>query len=431
MLHSVFLRVTLKNWEEPGDEATTYIHEHSACPVCKLRLILDSAMVKHTKQGVSKIIAGLSRMDSNKKEPIQEVTKLDPSKEEQPPTYEEAVLDNDIKKHMEEWKKVAQERPLRVMVCGLGGVGKSTLINHLLQLEEGEKWAEEGRRGGATTSVVTKFERTTKSGIKVCLFDTPGFDDVDISNEMIIAMMENETEKKLDVVFYCISLEGAARVQQGDVRAIKIMTQAFTNEIWKKAVVVFTFANALEEKKNSADEYWMVIQRVKEKVKETLQKQHIPEDIIKEVPMLTAGHTDPILRYEAEECKLMGGWDNRLFLATLKQIDPAVLPALFEVRWSWKDLGAALGGGGGGAATGATTGAVAGAVVGEALGPVGMGAGAGVGALIGAVIGGAGGAGLGVLAYQLVKIKSILRIKFIKWQLNRKPTSPHQATQTD
>ena len=374
-------------------------------------------------------------MDSNKKketESVQDVT-ADPNEKEKGSSEEhkEAMIDNDMKKHMEDWKKVAQERPLRVMVCGLGGVGKSTLINRLLQLEGDEKWAEEGRSGGATTSVVMKFERTTKRGIKVCLFDTPGFDDVDISNEMIIAMMEKETDKKLDVVFYCISLEGSARVQRGDVRAIKIMTQAFSNKIWKKAVVVFTFANALEEKKNSADEYWTVIQRVKEKMKEALQKEHVPEDIIKEVPMLTAGYTEPILQYEAEECKSMDGWDNRLFLEALKQVNPALLPALFEVRWSWKDLGAALGGGGGGATTGAGTGALAGAVVGEVLGPVGAATGAGVGALIGAAIGAASGASLGVLAYQFVKIKSILRIKYTKWQLDRKPASPHQATSTD
>ena len=198
-------------------------------------------------------------------------------------------------------------------------------------------------------------------------------------------------------------------------------------------MVVFTFVNALEEKRNikSVDDYLTVIQRITENMKEVLRKEHVPENIIKDLPMLTAGYTNPILHYEAEECKTTEGWDNRLFLATLRQVDPAVLPALFEVHWSWRDLGAALGGGGGGAATGAGTGAVADIVVGGVLGPVSMATGAGVGALIGAGIGGAGGAGLGVLAYQLFKIKSILKVKYMKWQLNRKPTSPHQETQTD
>ena len=257
----------------------------------KLKLVHDSIVVTTSTQNKGKsfkarasliyksIIKGwicglqLTMASDNEKQPIaiQETTP-DQNQEEQPPTCKEAVLDDDIKRHMEEWKKVAEERPLRVMVCGLGGVGKSTLINRLLQLEGGEKWAEEGRSGGATTSVVMQFEKITKSGIKICLFDTPGFGDIDITDEKIIAMMEKETEKRLDVFFYCISLEGAARVQQPDVTAIQRMTQAFSHEIWKKAVVVFTFANVLEEKKNNADEYWSVIERIKEKIKETLRK---------------------------------------------------------------------------------------------------------------------------------------------------------------
>ena len=246
------------------------------------------------------------------------------------------MIDNDMKRHMEDWKKVAQERPLRVMVCGLGGVGKTTLINHLLQLEGEKMWAHMQRSIGPT-SVVTKFECTAKRGIKVCLFETSGFHDVNISNEMTIAMMEKETEKKLDVVFYCISLGGSARVLQGDIKAIKIMTQAFSNEIWRKTVVVFTFADFLEAL-NSADEYGTVIQRLKEEMMEVFQNEHVPEDIIKELPMLTSGYSED----EAAECKLMGELNDRLFLAALKQVDPAFLPALFEVRWSWKELESAL-----------------------------------------------------------------------------------------
>ena len=124
-------------------------------------------------------------------------------------------------------------------------------------------------------------------------------------------MMEKETEKKLDVVFYCISLEGSARVQQGDVR---IMTQAFTNEIWKKAVIVLTFANALEEKKSDVDDYQVVIQHITEKIQGVLCKEHVHVDIIKELPIVTAGYTDPILQYEAEECKIMGAGTIACFL---------------------------------------------------------------------------------------------------------------------
>ena len=333
---------------------------------------------------------------------------------------EEGISDNELRMHLEAWKEAAKDRPLRVLICGRGGVGKSTLVNRLLQLKLNEKWAEEGRSGGATTSVVSKYERTTDRGIKVCLFDTPGFDDVDISNEEIIAMMENETEKKLDMVFYCISLGGSARVQRSDVQAIKIMTAAFSSEIWTKSVIVLTFANELEKKIDNEIKYKEAITSVQEKVKQVLRKDaHMKEEIISQLPIVTAGHTEPILKYEAEECQAVGGWDNRLFLKALEQVDPQVFPTLFEVRWSWKDLGVALGGGGSGTAVVGSTGAGLGALFGIPAGPVGAGIGALIGGGIGAVIGAIGGAGIGVLVFQLVKIKSILKIKYKKWQLKR------------
>ena len=72
---------------------------------------------------------------------------------------------------LQAWRVSSQERPLRVLICGLSGVGKSTLINRLLQLE-GKGRAEEGIMGGATATVVSEYETTTKSGVKVCLLLT-------------------------------------------------------------------------------------------------------------------------------------------------------------------------------------------------------------------------------------------------------------------
>ena len=341
---------------------------------------------------------------------------------------EEGVSDDELKLQMEAWKEATRDRPLRVLICGLGGVGKSTLINRLLQLGPDEKLAKEGRRGGATTSIVSKFERTTERGIKVCLFDTPGFDDVDMSNEEIIAMMDNEVEKELDMVFYCISLDGPARVQRSDVQAIKIMTQAFSNEIWTKAVIVLTFANELEKKVNSKIEYKETTIGVQEKVQQVLKNNaHVSEEIIDRLPIVTAGHTEPILEYEAEECRAVGGWDSRLFLTALKQVEPEAFPILFQVRWSLKDLVAALAGGGSGFAATGGAGALVGAVCGAPLaGPLGAGFGAIIGGSIGGGVGVVGGAGIGVLVFNLMKIKSILKIKYKRWQLKRKQ-SPRQV----
>jgi predicted GTPase len=172
------------------------------------------------------------------------------------------------------WKEMATNTPLRVMVCGLGGAGKSTLINTLLHLEgDDEQLAEAGKRAKATTLVVSKHEKTTKSGIKVCFFDTPGLGDPDLDDDEIVARMEKETEKKLDIVFYCLSLAGSARVQGGDVKAMKLLTQAFGSRIWKKTVIVLTFSNYLERDMANKEQYDGVIKNITETIRNVLENK--------------------------------------------------------------------------------------------------------------------------------------------------------------
>lgn len=90
------------------------------------------------------------------------------------------------------------------MICGLSGVGRSTLINRLLKMDIDKT----GQTGKATTTDVSKFEETTKSGIKVCIFDTPGFGDPKMSNEGTALMMKRKhyiINKYIITITYCNS----------------------------------------------------------------------------------------------------------------------------------------------------------------------------------------------------------------------------------
>lgn len=116
------------------------------------------------------------------------------------------------------------------------------------------------------------------------------------------------------------------------------MTRAFSANIWKKAAIVLTFANVLETNVANKAEYQTTITQIQEKVRQVLRKDPlISEEIIAQLPIVTAGHSDPILKYEAE-CKSLGGWDNCLFLKVLEQVDPDIVPTLFEARYNWKAL---------------------------------------------------------------------------------------------
>ena len=169
--------------------------------------------------------------------------------------------DNDLRMHLQAWKESAQEKPLRLLVCGLGGVGKSTLVNRLLKLEEGNR-AKVGRSGGATTIDVSEYESSIERGLKVRFFYPPGFIDVNHPDEGIVATILEKTESKLDLFLYCISLSHPTRVQQSDASAFQLLTRSLGSEIWNKAVIVLTFANALEDNKKDADEYLEVVKRM-------------------------------------------------------------------------------------------------------------------------------------------------------------------------
>ena len=237
------------------------------------------------------------------------------------------LTDDNLVMQLQAWKEHDQERPLRLLVCGLGGIGKSTLVNCLLQAN----WAKEGAYG--TTSIVNKYERTTKRGIKLCIFDTPGFGDVDHSDESIIDEAIKKTEGKVDLVLYCLSLGSPSpRLVGADANTIKIVTRIFKSEIWKKAVIGLTCANLLAEK-CTAECYKAVIEEMKCRLQDELRKNKVSEEMISQLPIMTAGHTNPILKYEEDTA-----WNDRLFLEVLRQVDPSKIPVILQTRWNWSDI---------------------------------------------------------------------------------------------
>ena len=68
----------------------------------------------------------------------------------------------------------------------------------LQQLDSDEEKGEKRKSGGENTTVVSKYETTTnKSGVKVCIFDTPGFNNANVRDETIIAMMEDRDGEEI------------------------------------------------------------------------------------------------------------------------------------------------------------------------------------------------------------------------------------------
>ena len=242
------------------------------------------------------------------------------------------ALDTERDVKVREWKTLASERPLKFLVAGRGGVGKSSLINNLLELNSSsEEGAEEGFTGGATTQAVRRHTGS-KHGIQVIAYDTPGFQDLQLPEEEIIAELVDETDSIMDVCLYCASLE--MRVCQEDRRICSLLTNAF-KMLWEKAIFVLTFANT--DKIRSRGDHEALIERYKSNLKDCLRNAGVPVNTISNITFCTTGYMDPQLEYE--DCS---NWQERLYVEIIKKADPAITPALLKLRWGPKAVKSAV-----------------------------------------------------------------------------------------
>ena len=194
-----------------------------------------------------------------------------------------------------EWKEASKRRPTRIMIAGLGGVGKSTLLNRLFGLDVNENVANEGCSGKATTEAVRRYDHKLKNNVEAIIYDTPGFGDTDIEEHRIVAEMKLKTEGILDLLLYCVSMgTPGARVNGSDVRAICLLTNVFDPPLWNNAIFVLTFANVACTWAKE-DQYLQMMKTIEEQLhKQLINKAHVPEDIVSKIPLVTAGHTKPV-----------------------------------------------------------------------------------------------------------------------------------------
>ena len=208
--------------------------------------------------------------------------------------------------------KALQEKggKISLMVAGKTGTGKSSLINSLLGLDH-DIGAREGDDGKIVTESVSSY-KAEKNGIVIECWDTPGFQDTE-STEKIIAQMSVKTEEKLDLLLYCIMYGIGGRVDDGQTRMIREMTQAFKSDIWQRAVFVMTMVNTMHPSVTK-DKHISKLKNIGTQLRETLRENGVPDDIALNVPLVTAGYEEGILPHETIEwtAKLFGHCLDRL-----------------------------------------------------------------------------------------------------------------------
>ncbi len=150
----------------------------------------------------------------------------------------------DISGKVQKW--VNESKTLRIFVVGKLGVGKSTLINSLLN----KQVAEVGSGLEAVTTKVTKYSRVCKvpykkvtlHGIDVTLWDTPGLQDPLVDKESLLEDIRSNISDNVDLYVYCVQMT-QTRAEQGDYDAIADLTGSLGTDFWKRSLFALTFAN--------------------------------------------------------------------------------------------------------------------------------------------------------------------------------------------
>ena len=149
-------------------------------------------------------------------------------------------------------------------VIGRSGTSKTTLINNILVVEC------ENDGGGATTAIHSHGNDV--EGEQIEIFDTPGLGMPDQDEKHIFVDLQKITEKKADAL-YCLSILPNSKLDDVELKSIKLLTRVFGKNTWEKTIIVFTFANImLEMNNNDMNRLNDVTRRYAKEFQDTLQR---------------------------------------------------------------------------------------------------------------------------------------------------------------
>lgn len=315
------------------------------------------------------------------------------------------VTEDNVKEFKEEYE--SKNKYVNILCGGPTGVGKSTLLNALTGVEC--LHVEESLTRGTMKVIEKSF---VKDGVLITVWDTPGLEGVENADA---GYMKEIKEKcaDFDLFLYCIkSTETRATELLDEKSSLVKFTKLFGPKLWKNAVVVLTYANALlaiYEEEREVDPrvdpnelFQETIDEWQTKIREELKKLKVPNRTVKKVPILPAGvKVSPNLPGHPD-------WLKAIFTKILGRLK-------YKAKMAWIQVNGLAGLTGGGfavatTATGATVGALIGAL---AIGVVSFGVFAGVGLILGGIIGGSLGTPTGIA------VGAALRY-FMKKKLKRK-----------
>lgn len=217
-----------------------------------------------------------------------------------------------------------------VVVAGVTGAGKSTLINALCGAvpkdtydpDDSEPCDLPAKVGESLDSQPTNLkdgyvaQSTTWEGedgetrtYTIRVWDSQGLEDGTGSGECYLRQLKESCKDQIDVLLYCIDVSKTKGIAADMVPGIKLITDVLGGDVWTHSIVVLTFANTLVENvkeevgvcgEGEDEESTHEIRRIflsrienwQKKVREALVEAGVPDEIARAIPIEPAGRYD-------------------------------------------------------------------------------------------------------------------------------------------
>ncbi|MEH2432938.1 MAG: GTPase [Nostoc sp.] len=154
--------------------------------------------------------------------------------------------------------QISRNKKFVFLLVGRTGVGKSSTINTLM----GKEVAPTSRRKPTTMDV--NYHENEINGIHFTVVDTPGLcdDHPEKGNDQNYLELIRSKVKQIDLLWFVTPIY-ETRIRSDELNGIKLISEALGVEIWKHAVIVFTFAD-------KADDYLVDLKERTEDIQEAI-----------------------------------------------------------------------------------------------------------------------------------------------------------------
>ena len=176
--------------------------------------------------------------------------------------------------------QAAKKEKFVFVLVGRTGVGKSSTVNTLM----GQSIAEVG--DWEPTTMEVKSYDSNAFGVSFTVIDTPGLcDDLEEKgNDAVYLNLIRSKAQKFDCLWFVSRLD-ETRVTSDEKRGIKLIGEAFGEQVWKHTIIVFTWANSV-----NPDKFKLAVEKRTELIRNEIAK-YTDKNISLDVPSVPVDNT--------------------------------------------------------------------------------------------------------------------------------------------